>query len=371
MTWKTSVLCCVLAASVAVVSGCDGKGRSSAATADDGQSKIAEKRTESPRSSYRVYVTNEMSGDLSVINPESNTVIHTVPLGKRPRGLQPSPDATKLFVALSGSPIAGPGADASTLPPADKSADGIGVVDLGELRLLTVLRGVSDPEQVAVGRAGNLLYVASEDTGQAIVLNATNGTLVASLPVGGEPEGVAVSPDGSVVLVTSEEDHAVAVIDTARHEVANRVVVGLRPRNAAFSPDGSRIYVPGENDASLTVIDARDYSVIARVSLPGENVRPMGVVVSPNGERVYITTGRGKAVMSIDSASYAILGSVEVGERPWGLAISPDGALLYTANGPSNDVTVVDAERMQVLAKIPVGNRPWGVAVVPHPKNEG
>ena len=42
--------------------------------------------------SYRVFVTNEMSGDMTVIDGDTNKVITTVPLGKRPRGIQVTPD---------------------------------------------------------------------------------------------------------------------------------------------------------------------------------------------------------------------------------------------------------------------------------------
>ena len=78
----------------------------------------------------RIYVTNEVSGDMTVIDSGTNNVIATVPLGKRPRGIHASPDRKTIYVALSGSPIAGPGVDESTLPPPDKSADGIGVFDV-------------------------------------------------------------------------------------------------------------------------------------------------------------------------------------------------------------------------------------------------
>ena len=109
------------------------------------------------------------------MNPASNadgasdTVIATVALGKRPRGIQVSPDGTRLYVALSGSPIAGPDFE-GTPPPADKSADGIGVVDLRTLQLVRVIRGVSDPEQLVVHPDGRRLYVASEDTGTAVIM---------------------------------------------------------------------------------------------------------------------------------------------------------------------------------------------------------
>src|SRR5678816_2677212 len=137
-----------------------------------------------------VYVTNETGGDLSVIDAGSGTVVATIPLGKRPRGIVASPDRSLLYVALSGSPIGGPNVDESKLPPPDKQADGIGVVDLASLRLERVLRGVSDPEQLAVGPDGRRLYVASEDTGAAIVLDAQTGRVLHTLTVGHEPEGI-------------------------------------------------------------------------------------------------------------------------------------------------------------------------------------
>src|SRR5439155_6766410 len=64
-----------------------------------------------PTPAVRVYVTNEASGDLSVIDAATQAVIATAPLGKRPRGIKPSPDGKSLYVALSGSPNAGPGVD--------------------------------------------------------------------------------------------------------------------------------------------------------------------------------------------------------------------------------------------------------------------
>src|SRR5450631_688747 len=57
-------------------------------------------------SHFRIYVTNERSGDLSEIDASTFQVIATVPLGKRPRGIHASPDHRFLYIALSGSPIA-------------------------------------------------------------------------------------------------------------------------------------------------------------------------------------------------------------------------------------------------------------------------
>src|SRR5688572_26530059 len=63
------------------------------------------------RPAVTVYVTNEASGDLTVIDAANNEVIATLPLGKRPRGIHVTPDRKNILVALSGSPIAPPGVD--------------------------------------------------------------------------------------------------------------------------------------------------------------------------------------------------------------------------------------------------------------------
>jgi hypothetical protein len=95
--------------------------------------------------SYRVYISNEASGDLTIIDPVKMEALQTIPLGKRARGIHPSPDAKLIFVALSGSPFAPPGVDESTLPPPDKSADGIGVFDIAQSKMLRKVPGGSDP----------------------------------------------------------------------------------------------------------------------------------------------------------------------------------------------------------------------------------
>src|SRR5688500_8608676 len=109
----------------------------------------------------RLYVTNENSGDLSVIDTATRQVVATISLGKRPRGIKASHDGQLLYVALSGSPMAPPGTDERTLPAPDRKADGIGVVDIAQGKLLRVIHGGTDPEQTAISHDGRRLFVAN------------------------------------------------------------------------------------------------------------------------------------------------------------------------------------------------------------------
>ena len=315
-----------------------------------------------PSRAYRIYVTNERSGDLSVIDAATHEVIATVPLGKRPRGIHASLDRQTIYVALSGSPIAPPGVDESKLPPPDKRADGIGVFDVQQNKLIKIIPGGSDPEEFDLSKDGTLLYSSNEDAAQMSVIDIAAGKVIASIQVGEEPEGVTTSPDGKLVFVTSEHDGTISVIDAAARKVIKTFPVGNRPRHVAFFPDGSRAYVTRENDGVISVMDAIKYQPYETIDLgtPGQ-IKPMLVILSPDAATAYVSAGRGKKVFIIDTGANMVTASFEVGDRPWGLALSPDAKTLYTANGPSNDVSVVDLATRSVIKKIKVGDSPWGV----------
>jgi len=138
-------------------------------------------------SHLKLYVTNERSGDLTEIDASTSQVTSTVPLGKRPRGIHASPDHRFLYIALSGSPLAGPGVDESKLPPPDKSADGIGVFDVKQNKLVRTIQCGSDPENFDLTPDGRTIIVSNEDDAKASFVDVATGKVTKSIPVGEEP----------------------------------------------------------------------------------------------------------------------------------------------------------------------------------------
>jgi YVTN family beta-propeller protein len=318
-----------------------------------------------PDAGYRVYVTNEVSGELSIIDPAKLEVVSTVMLGKRPRGIHASPDGKSIYVALSGSPIAGPGVDESKLPPADKTADGIGVFDIAQNKVVRMINAGSDPEEFDLSSDGTLLYASNEDIGGASIVDIHAGKVLQTLKVGEEPEGVTTSPDGKFVYVTSEDAGTISVIDTAAAKVIKSFKVGARPRDVAFMPDGSKAYATRENDGIVSVIDVAKHEPSGEIQLGQAGViKPMSVLLSPDASKLFVSTGRGKMVFVVDTTTEKVVTSFEAGDRPWGIGVSPDGKRVYTANGPSNDVSVIDVEKGSVVKRIPSSGSPWGILVL-------
>ena len=252
--------------------------------------------------SARIYISNEQSGDISVIDPQTRKVVATIPVGKRPRGIQLSPDFRTAYVALSGTPITPPGTERGPAPSSDKDADGIGVIDLDAHKLVRKLPAGSDPEQFAVARDGSRIYISNEDANALSVLDIARGDVISTVSVGTEPEGVAISPDGTRVYVTSETTNQVHVIGAKENTVIGSFKIAQRPRSIAFLPDGSKAYVTCETASVVCVVDVASSKVIKQLTRAGEMVRPMGIVISPDGKFAYVTTGRGGSVLEIDTA---------------------------------------------------------------------
>src|SRR3954465_16086031 len=122
-----------------------------------------------------LYVSAEESGEIIVVDAERGEVAARIPVGKRPRGVKLSHDGKRLYVALSGSPRAAPGADESKLPPPDRAADGVGVVDLATRKLVRTLPSGQDPESFDLSSDGKLLYVSNEESSEMSVVDLAAG----------------------------------------------------------------------------------------------------------------------------------------------------------------------------------------------------
>jgi YVTN family beta-propeller protein len=323
--------------------------------------------------SFLIAVSNERSGEVTLVDGANHQVVSTLPVGKRPRGIHASPDGRYLYVAVSGAPIQGPpklDANGNPLPEdnddeeSDHSADGIVVIDVAARKFVKKMTVGSDPEEFAVSPDGERLYIANEDVATASVLNLTSGKIEQIVPVKKEPEGVVVSPDGRRVYITCETGGEVIVIDVASNKATAQFTVAGRPRTAAFLPNGSKAFVPSESFGKVHVVDTASFTTDSIIDLPTGS-RPMGMAISRDGERLYVSSGRAGTILGINTGAVAVSQSIKVGPRPWGIVLSPDDKLLFVANGPSDDISIVDCERGAEIKRVNCGAGPWGVAVIP------
>ena len=95
-----------------------------------------------------LYVSNEIANTITVIAPPSGSVVRTIAVGQRPRGMALSPDGHTVYVAL--------GQD-----------DAIGVIDVARAAVTGTVPAGRDPELVVVSPDGHTLFVSNEEIAHA------------------------------------------------------------------------------------------------------------------------------------------------------------------------------------------------------------
>ena len=291
----------------------------------------------------RIFVTNERDDTVSVIDGATNTVVATIDIGTRPRGIGISPDGSEGYVAIS-------------------EENAIAVFDPETFKVLRRFASGDDPETFAVHPNGNI-YISNEDDAKASVFNPKTGEMIAEIKVGIEPEGVAISADGTKVIVTSESTNMLHVIGVPEHKIIANILVGARPRAATFNRAGTIAYATSEISGEVKKVDIASGKIIGKMPLADDKAKPKDILLSVDETKLYVAGGRANRIFVLDSTTLEIHNSIPVGKRVWGLALSQDGSRLYTTDGVSHQVSVIDTLSAKVVATVPVGKFPWGIAV--------
>ena len=307
---------------------------------------------------YDIYVSNERSDNVSVIDAATRQMVATIPVGKRPRGIHVSPDGKTVYVAVSGTPPEPPPKlDANGNPifqkghddddddkNSDKSADGIAVIDVAQRKLVGKLRfygfgprnnspsartasGFLSPTRMLAPPACSTSPAARWKKSSPSIRSrkaSASGPMAKSFTSLAKPTGK-FSPSMLPPSKSSPISTCGRTIAAVRLIFCRTVRARLFPRNRA---------------GQIHVIDTASYQPLETVLL-AKGSRPMCVKVSPDGKKVYLrrTKGRAGTVCVLDADSHKVLNAIKAGTRPWGIIISPDGKFLYSANGPSNDIS--------------------------------
>ena len=218
------------------------------------------------------YVTNEDSHDLTVVDADSDSVVATITVGTRPRGVKVSGTGKRVFVALSGSPKCPPSMPDEECEKlsSDKSKDGVAVVDAttrdGDRACCP---GGSDPEAFDMSADGTKIYVSNEDAGIASIVEVATGNDRRHGSGGNaSPRASRWHPTGRL---SGSVERPITTSPSSMQRPAGRlgrVVVGLRPRSVAFLPDGSRAYSANEAAGTVSVIDVATRTVIGTITMP-------------------------------------------------------------------------------------------------------
>jgi YVTN family beta-propeller protein len=344
-------------------------------------------------SSLLIYVTNEDSNNVSVINRQSGDIAATIMVGKKPRGIVASKRGgrLKVYVANSGSN------SISVIDPTTHKIENEIPVRFGR-----------EPEGIAVAEVSpdkELLFVANYGSDNVSVVDTITFQELEKINVGRSPIAIAADPPVEELMgarflsfddintlksfrerffnvyVVNHDSNNVSVlrIDKVTNKSEEVITLDVDWKPIAIDVDYQRgkVYIANYSSDKVSVIDilqiVRGNTSDAVITINNVGFSITGVIADPVFDRVYLLQDVADEIMvirpftkkldALKTVMPPITGIIPVGSSPRSFVLGPEARKLYVVNRGSDNVSVIDKTTKKEEQLIPVGRRPYGIVV--------
>lgn len=240
----------------------------------------------------------------------------------------------------------------------EEGSNALTIVNTATRRIEKRLAIGSRPLGVALSPSGAALYVAVAGDSLLVVVDPKTLTVKEAFQPGFQPCGVVCVAEDKV-CVTATRDLCMNGIYLINPVESTALQVGtLYQYGVLAGRPGQPVVFAGQlqmSPASLLRCDTaakspRFEEVGDPVSL-GSNLQD--VRMSPDGSRVYVSCGAPYHIQVRDATTAALLGKLQLGTYPGHIALSPDGSRVYAAHW-TDQIDVFDAKTLQMLGSFKV-----------------
>jgi len=298
---------------------------------------------------FRVYVPDEASGTVIVIDPRTFRIVRRYKVGASPEHVTPDWDLRRLYVEAVFS-------------------NRLTIIDPRTARPIGS-RTVPGPYNLYFSLDGRkaIVILDSHLAGARQVYFYDRRTWrllkVLRIPWAGA-DHLDFTADGRYALLSTEYSGYVVKIDVARMSLVKALYVGGRPIDVRLAPDGRWFYVANQSRGGVSVIDPVRMRQVAFLRT-GNGAH--GLAISRDAHRLYVTNRLAGTLSVIDFATRRVVATWRIGGSPDMIAVSADGTQLWISNRYGGTVSVINARTGRRIALIRTGGRPHGLAFFPQP----
>lgn len=341
----------------------------------------------------KLYVADEVSGTVSVVDAVSRERIATIlvtvwgelPVPFAPRGVAVAPDGGSVWVTAP-QPMSNCVGDESgcggevPLPP-ELKVDEVVVIDpltdsiVTRIRVPSLDTGNVHVNGIAIDPESRFAYVTATAVSQVIRIDMQTREIAGRVDLGPgrEPEGIVLCGE-MLVVANGFGGQSLSLVSTTTGAV-DEIPLGGVAQQTACTSDGQFAFV--------SLFDKREVvryefatGELQRLALPEGAEGPVQVQVSPDDKLLYVCDqgtlfGRmpSDKVYLIDIASGDVKDAIAVGQGPNGITLSDDGTHAYITNFLGASVSILDLKKGEVLGnQVQVGSAPKGIGYWPGAK---
>jgi len=250
----------------------------------------------------RLYIDNEGSSALSVIDPTSGRISGSIPV-TFPYNLYFTPDGKKAVVVV----------------------ERLSRIDFRDPQSWSLLKSVSIPfrgvDHLDFSADGSFFMASTEYTGMVVKVDTDRMEITGSVHVGGLPIDVRLSPDGTVFYVSNQGRAGVSIVDPVALKEIAFLPTGLGAHGLLVSRDARQLYVSNRNEGSVSVIDLNTRTVAAKWHTGGS---PDMLQVSPDGSQLWYSSRYTSSVYVVDTRDGHVLATIRTGAGTHGLTYFPN-----------------------------------------------
>lgn len=288
-----------------------------------------------------VFVTNEDSDSVSVIEQTTGRVVDCILVGDRPRGIVYSPLDRLLFVALAGD-------------------DAVAVIEAASRRLIrtVALRFGDEPSRLLLVNEDNRLYVLSRGSAAVVVLSTPGMQIVGRIPVEQGPRSLARDERTGYLYIACDLAGEVLVYDPQRAVTITSLVVDSTPAEVAFDTTTRTLFVASGMRRRILAVDVESGQVTARMDLCA---LAEGLVLSPVSRRLYAAAGHCQQVAVLQPIASMEIRSIGLEADPGQIAMSADHRLILVTLPEANRLAICNVNSARVENTVETGRRPYAV----------
>ncbi|KQW64946.1 hypothetical protein [Variovorax sp. Root411] len=308
----------------------------------------------------RIYTADQNTNTVSVVDPNSNTLLGQIKLGNQ------RPD---LLSALYKGEInvhgLGFAPDHRTLVAVANGSNSLTFIDTATNKIKGITYVGRSPHEAFFTRDGREVWATVRGENYLSVIDARTFKEKRRIETAPGPGMVLFTPDGGRAFVVSSFTPEVAVVDTHSYKIVKRIpVVSPFSPFLQFTPDGKEVWMGHKDVGKVTRIDVKTMRV-ASVIDTGFITNHFGFAKTARGTLAYVAVG-GENVVKVYSTDgeAKLLNTIATGALPHGVWPSDDSTRMYVGLENGDAVQVIDTGSDKVIATVPIGQAPQALVYV-------